>query len=166
MKIKLRGEDISIVVLWVIILSVVGLIAYQAFGPLIQAAGNVLAAIVSGGALLIGGILTHALTEIREQRSAQRQRMQENYAKILDRIDKVIRNPNSPDDSFSKIILESWVVGSSAVIKHTQSLKDCKDDETRRALLENIVKAMRADLGLPDTKLILPEGLFPPLGAA
>jgi hypothetical protein len=147
----MRGEDIAIIVLWAVIVLVIALVAYNAPVPLIQAAGQVFAAVVSGGALLLGGILTHTLTQMREQRLIQRQRMQDNYAKLLAKIGDVIRKPENPSDEFSTIHLESWVVGSPEVIQETKNLLAANTDQSRKDALQALVYAMRRDTGLTKT---------------
>jgi hypothetical protein len=157
----MKGEEIAIVVLWATILFVIGLVAVNALEPLVQAAGQVFAAVVSGGALLLGGILTHTLTQFREQRLSQRQRMQENYAKLLEKVGTIIRDPENLSDDFSTIHLESWVVGSPQVIQKTKELLNATDEGARKAALQALVYAMRADMGLQTTNETLGK-VFPP----
>jgi hypothetical protein len=93
----------------------------------------------------------------REDNARRQQLMQENYKKLIEIIDKVIRKPDENRDEFAKLHLESWVVASRDVVKATKALLNYenngqqKSDEktpSRRTLLDNLVKAMRKDLGL------------------
>jgi hypothetical protein len=141
-----------------VIFLVVGILAVRSA---IEAAAEVLAAIVSAAALLLGGILTHALTVIREQHLQQQREKQKNYERLIESIDKVIRKPGPTSDDFAKIHLESWVVGSPDVIKHTQELLVGKEPSERKKAVEELLLSMMKDLGLPlpSSKLEL-KGVF------
>jgi len=144
----MKKEDAMVLVLWVVLLAI-GIILFLNIGSVIQAIGNIAAAFISALAVLIGAILTHALAQIREQSNTQLNEKQRNYLKLLNRIDDVIRNPNEASDRFSKIHLESWVVGSSEVVKLTQSLLESKEKEQKRAAVVALLSQMRAEVGLP-----------------
>src|SRR5207248_2036391 len=98
-------------------------------------------------ALVLGAILTHAFTALREQRLEQLRQKQENYAQLINHIAEFVRNPNATRDTFESIHLYSWLVGSPSVIAFTQKFMKDMDDKT----LENLLIAMRYDLGLPKT---------------
>jgi len=161
----MRRQDVAIALLWAAILIVIGLVVRYALGPLLQATAQVLAAVVSAMAIILGGILTHAFTQIREQDLAQRKTQQENYKTLLAKIDQVIRTPNSPNDEFVKVHLESWVVGSAEVIQYTRELLDSTTPEKRKEALEQLLKAMRKDVGLSSTEQHLGNIFLPPATA-
>ena len=119
---------------------------------LITAVGDTLVALIGGAFVLIGGIWTHALTRLREQQLEQQRDMHRNYRRLLDNIEKVIRNPEVSSDDFSKVHLESWMVGSEDVIRNTQLLIKARDKRARKKALKELVFAMRRDVGLPVVK--------------
>lgn len=141
----MRLPDIEVLILWVFVLAGVALALFLFSNP------QILAAIISAAALIFGGILTHYFTQIREQGITQQRRMQENYLELLDIIDVIIRKPDAPNDDFSKIHLQSWVVGSPRVIQFTSDLLEQRDPLERKATLEKLLKEMRKDLGLSRT---------------
>jgi len=121
-------------------------------------------AIVGAAATLGGAIVTHSLTLHRDQLDAQRRLKQENYLQLLNQIDDVIRYPRRPSDNFSKIHLASWISGSEKVVLATQELLDASDPEARLRFLNQLVLAMRKDIGLDKLSSELKlEGIFLPL---
>ncbi len=160
----MKKEDGMVLGLWVLLL-VVGAALWQNLGSVIDAIGDVAAAFISALAVLIGAILTHALTQLREQNNAQLFEKQRNYLKLLDRIDDVIRRPEAVSDSFSKAHLESWVVGSPEVVKLTQSLLESEEKEQKRTAIVSLLAQMRTEVGLPKlSKEIDLEKIFPTQG--
>lgn len=155
-----------IVLLWLLLL-LTGYLILANLGSLIRAVGDVVAAIISALAVFIGAILTHALTQIREQRDRQLMEKQRNYLQLVNQLNEIIRNPHAPSDRFSTVHLESWVVGSPEIVKLTQSLLETKNREQRRKAVKNLLAKMRTEVGLAkldesiDLKCVFPpqEGL-------
>jgi hypothetical protein len=159
----LGRDDWSIIALWALLLVVVGgALVSGLLNEAVQAMGSVLAATITGAVVLLGAILTHTLTELREQRMTQQREMQRNYSTILTNIADVIRKPSSTSDDFSRVHLESWVLGSRDVIRATQALLESKDPGARRAALEELVLAMRRDVGLPAVDGLKLKSVFGP----
>jgi hypothetical protein len=154
------NEDFSIAALWVVILG--GLAVLFAFGlqAAIQALGDIIVAFIGAGALLLGAILTHALTELREQRQRRAALMQTHYLDLLSRIDGLVRGSALSDD-FSKIHLTTWAVGSPDVIERTQAIADAQSGAPMRKALEELVLAMRGDLGLSEPTGVELKYVFP-----
>ena len=164
----MRREDVFIVVLWGALIGILGLILYN-FRDAIAALGSVAAATVSALALLLGAILTHALTEIREQRTRQMLERQKNYLKLIENIGVLIRAPDSWKDEFSKIYLESCVLGSQEVVTLLRNFSDellidngeDNDKVRKREALKLILIRMRSEVGLGNNDLELPSKMFP-----
>ena len=150
----MQRDEWSIVALWTLLLVVLGVATWTGVvNATVEAFGTAVAAIISGAVLLLGAILTHALTQLREQRMVQQREMQRNYSAVLSRIGDVIRRSGASDE-FSQVHLESWVLGSDEVVDATQRVLKATPAERVEAL-EALVKAMRKDVGLPkiDRKL-------------
>lgn len=139
--------------MWLGLILIVILGAYLGLvNTLIEQVGQMLVALIGGAFVLMGGIWTHALTLHREQHLEQQREMQRNYCRLLENIDEVIRKPEVRSDAFSKVHLETWMVGSKDVILMTQSLIKASDKEARKKALRKLVLAMRKDVGLPVLK--------------
>ena len=152
-----------------------------AFPEIVKGTAEVVSAAIAAIALLFGAIIEHTSRQIRDEKNAieqrdrdenfkidqqerdqrlsQRQRQQENYKSMLNDIDKVIRDPKHVGDQFSKIYLESWVVGSPDVIQAARSFLEATQN-TRVGALQNLLSAMRKDLGLPLATGTLYPGIF------
>lgn len=160
----MRREDIGILVLWVVLVTV--LVTALAFGlpSVIETLGDVAVAVIGAAAVLLGGILTHALTVIREQRLEQQREKQRHYAELLKVIDELVRKPGAFSDEVAKVHLASWVVGSATVVRQTHALVHAKTAKERTEALKALLLAMRRDIGLsaqPDLPL---TGVFPSEG--
>ena len=136
-----------IVLLWLLLFAA-GYLIFSNLGCIIQALGNVIAAVISALAVLVGAILTHALTAIRDQRNKQLSEKQKNYSRLINNINEIVWNPQVTSDNFSMIHLESWIVGSSEVVKLTQSLLEAKTRGERRAAIKALLTQMRSEVGL------------------
>ena len=143
----MEREDIAIAIMWGIsIIAIVATLVSSVY-MVVSALGDVLAATLGAAGTLAAAILSHALTDIREQRLVRQERMQSNYSSLIVNIGELIRNPNLPTDEFSTVHLSSWVVGSPEVIRATQHLLTAQNRRCRRTALEELLAAMRVDLG-------------------
>jgi DNA topoisomerase VI subunit B len=160
----MKREDQVVVIVWITILAMVcvGIVYAAKFVSWIGNQPQILAAIIAAAAVVIGGILTHYLTQRREQENEQKRALMTNYIEILDRIDKLIRE-RGKNDNFSNIHLQTWVVGSPAVVEKSKALLKAARGEPKtdlRAALEGLVKAMRKDVGLQDEIATSLEGVY------
>lgn len=74
--------------------------------------------------------------------------MQKNYEQLIDHIGQLIRNPEATGDEFAKVHLYSWFVGSRAVVIKTKKLLKANNVDKKNDSLEDLLFAMRKDLGL------------------
>jgi hypothetical protein len=139
----MKRETLGIAALWLVIIAVVGLASWYGIHETVNAVLKIAVAIIGAAAILLGAILTHALTTLREQHLEQRRHMQENYKNLVERIAPYVRDPKNSDD-FETIHLHSWVVGSPRVVSCTQTFMAERSPDALRQLLA----AMRSDLGL------------------
>ena len=156
----MQREDYAIVLIWVVI--IIALVALIGFGfkVVIDAFGDILVAVISVIGIVIGGILTHALTELREQRASQQREMQRNYFNLLSNIDEIIRAPGPVSDEFAMIHLKSWVIGSPEAIRDTQSLMAAATPEDKKSKLTDLLRTMRKDIGLPEAEGLEVRNIF------
>ena len=147
----MRREDYLISILLVALLGVAVWTISHTIGVAIRAITDMAVAIISATTLIFGGILTHTLTQIREQRLQQERLMQENYKAVIEKIDEVIRKTSYTSDDFSKVHLVTWMVGSVDVIRSTQLLMQASEPAKKGSALNEMVIAMRKDIGLSPT---------------
>ena len=161
-------ESLVIVLFWIItLLVVIGAAAYALFAA-VDNISKIAVAVIGAAALLVSAIVNHALAISREQEAERRKLMQQNYATLLDRVAKYVRNNRKDEDAFDSAHLFSWIVASPTVITKTIHFMDNVDDST----LRDLVNAMREDIGLPssglqDVQLRVMQPVAPPgsLGA-
>jgi len=150
----MKRENAAIAVLWLLTLGVAVWAAIKTISLLAQFGPAVIAA----AATLLAAILTHTLTDVRQQRMEQQKQKQSNYAELLEIAAKYVRNPSDHRDKLDTAHLYSWVVGSSEVIRATQEFTDNRDDVALRKLLD----AMREDIGLSGVPNDVQPKVFPP----
>ena len=152
----MRREDVAALVLWAVVIIAVAAVASAASAALSQ----IVAAIIGAAAVLLGAILTHALAAFRQQRIEQQREMQRNYAAIIEKMDEVIRSSGTTPDSFSKIHLATWIVGSERVVLKTQEFLRAQNGKEKGTKLHELLRAMRRDIGLPKVRAEI-TGVFP-----
>jgi len=160
----MNKQDILIVLLWVVLM-IAFIIGALFIKDILLALGDIVVAVIAGIVTLTAAILTHALTISKEQESRKVMEKQKNYLKIIDNLERVIRNESNPDDVFSKIHIESWVVASSEVVSLTNKLMGAQDADSRRNYLIKLLEQMREELGMDKVdSLIKLEHVFKPIG--
>ena len=151
-------EDAKIGALWAIVLIITIGAAIYGLRETAEAVSKIVVAIIGATAILLGAIVTHALTSLREQRIEIQRQRQENYGKLLEKLATFVRDPKKEADEFTKVHLYSWVVGSAEVVESTtEFMKKRSKDNLRKLLL-----AMRNDVGLPGTTASLDQVLLEP----
>ena len=163
-QLSARGIRLENWAIWVLWVSVV-LLAIWAFNnsAIINALGQMFPAVVSVAGAVAVAILTHLFTQLREQENQQRRALQENYMEVLGEIGKLMRERASSDE-FSSVHLKTRVVGSKSVIAASTRLMEAKrdDDSERSMALDNLITAMRTDVGIGQVDIPLPNTLFEP----
>lgn len=154
-----NAEDIAIFVLLVVALAGV-VVAIRYGAEIITAVGQITAAIIGASATIAVAVLGHLLTQHREQKLEEHRALKKNYMDILERMNTVIRE-RSADDVFSNLFLQTCVVGSANVIASSKELLEAESDESRTTALENLIKAMRADVGLAEVDIAFPPMYLP-----
>lgn len=101
----------------------------------------------------------HALTSLREQRIEIQRQRQNNYASLLEKLASFVRNPDKETDNFTKVHLYSWVVGSAEVVESTTEFMK----KPSRDSLTKLLRAMRKDVGLPETTASLDQKVLGPV---
>jgi hypothetical protein len=143
------GERIALLVLWAVILVVVGGAITYAFVQALDNVTKLAVSVVGVGGVIVGAIVSHSLTIMREQEAERRRLMQQNYLVLLDRVCKYVRSNRKDEDAFDGAHLYSWIVGTPRVIGDTVAFMDNPDGKTLRYLL----LTMREDIGLPTRDL-------------
>jgi flagellar motor component MotA len=95
------SDDSKITVLWAIVIGVTIGTAWYGFRVVAEPISKIIVAIIGAAAILLGAILTHALTTLREQKIELQRQRQTNYASILEKLTPYVRDPkrrqmNSP----------------------------------------------------------------------
>jgi hypothetical protein len=131
--------------------------------------GKILVAIITGTGGVMVAIVTHALAQARERELEEWRRKQERYAKILAQLAGYVRSRPESKDEFAAAVLESFLIASLPVIRAVHVYMRVHDANA----LDDVVAAMREDLGLPKVSAPasdaqaqssgdLTVGLFPP----
>lgn len=154
-----NAGDLAIFTWLVVVL--LGLVVLVRYGSEIaNALGQIAAAIIGAGGVLLAAIVTHFLTQMREQQLEEHRTLKKNYMDILERIETLIRTRKA-DGLLSVAFLQSCVVGSQNVILKAKEVLEADGDTKRSAALRNLVDAMRADVGLPEIYIEKFPPIFP-----
>lgn len=137
------NDDRAVVGIWAVVLILAAWAGIYAVTSSLDAVTKVMVAVVGGAAVLLGAILTHALTSLREQKIELQRQRQTNYGILADRLVPFVRAPERSDE-LTQAHLYSWVVGSPEVIDCTGRFVKTRSEDNLRALLV----AMRRDIGL------------------
>lgn len=164
----------------ILLLTAIGAAAYGLI-VLVDAGKEILVAVIAAAASLLSAVFAYVFQRNKELELAavqkdrelelaavhqekelaviQRKTMQDNYARVLDRLAPYIRNPSHNGDDFTTAHLFTWVVGSPEVVALTSRFMRERTPDSLDALL----LAMRKDLALETRPLreVSTQELFP-----
>jgi hypothetical protein len=163
---RMRIQDWGMLLLIYITVVIIALAVIYGITTVVQQVTDVMVEVIAAAATIIGAIVTHALTAIREQnlqqqRYAAQQKLEEerykkqqkleqqrqkqsNYAQLIRLIGPYVRYPERIRDELDTAHLLSWVYGSPDVVMKTVAFKR---DITDRKVLE-LLRAIRDDVGV------------------
>jgi hypothetical protein len=129
------------------------------YAPIFNVLGQMLPAVFTTAGAVAIAILTHLFAQLREQENQQRRALQDNYMEVLGDIGVLIRE-RAPNDKFSGIHLKTRVVGSKTVIEASKRLMEVVTDGDRCKALDDLIAAMRTDVGMGKIDVALPKTIF------
>jgi hypothetical protein len=129
------------------------------YASIFKVLGQMLPAVFTTAGAVAIAILTHLFAQLREQENQQRRALQDNYMEVLGDIGVLIRE-RAPNDKFSGIHLKTRVVGSKTVIEASKRLMEVVTDGDRCKALDDLIAAMRTDVGMGKIDVALPKTIF------